>query len=38
MLQHHLGDKSAGLQIAAALALEEIALRADDGSLLESGD
>ena len=35
VLEHHLRDERAGLEVAAPLALEEIALRADDGALRE---
>src|SRR5438128_12663432 len=36
MLEHDLGHVGAGLQLAASLALEEIALRADDGAACEA--
>ena len=35
MLEHHLGDERARLQVTAALQLEEVALGADHGALLE---
>ncbi len=35
VVEHDLGDERAGLQVAAPLALEQVALRADDGTLLE---
>ena len=35
MLEHDLGDERAGLQVAAALELEDVALGADDGALRE---
>ena len=36
MLEHDLGHEGAGLQIAAALELEHVALGADDGPAVES--
>jgi hypothetical protein len=36
MLDHDLGHEGAGLQIAAALELEDIAFRADDGAVGEA--
>ena len=36
MLDQHLGHEGAGLQVAAALELEHVALRADDRPFLEA--
>ena len=36
VLEHHLGDEGAGLQVAAALELEDVALGADHGAVLEA--
>jgi hypothetical protein len=36
VLQHYLGHESAGLQVPTAFALEEVALRANNGALFES--